>query len=168
MDIKDVEQNDQVTIYCSNKCCFNISATMLTALMYIAFMIVPFVSEIVAAVYNTPEQRTTMLVVCGSIQIILAIFGGCMMGKEWFLDDKKECCQNDFTNFRSMFTASYIMFITPQWLITNVVVWIVNGGSSQPLGVALAVFMPVPVYILSLFAGYGGMYAYQKEIESIV
>jgi len=168
MDIKDVEQDDQVKIYCSEKCCFNISVTMLTALLYIAYIIVPFVSEIIAAVYNTSEQRTTMIVVCGSIQIILAMLGGCMMGKEWFLDDKKTCGNNDFTNFRSMFTASYILLITPQWLITNVVVWIVNGGSSQPLGVALAVFMPVPIYILSLFAGYGFEYAYQKEVESIV
>lgn len=172
MDTENVDQNidqyDQDRIYCTDKCCINVSTTMLTAFLYIAFMIVPFVSEIIAAVYHTPAQRTMMVVVCGSLQIILAVCGGFMMGKQWFLDDKNTWCKNDFTDFRSMITPEYILFITPQWLITNVIVWGINGGSSQSLGSALVVFLPVPMYILSLFAGYAYVYAIQKEITSIV
>ena len=109
-----------------------------------------------------------MITVCGSLLNILAVYGGIMMGKKWFSDDKYAWCKNDFTDFRSMLTPEYVLFITPQWLITNVIVWIVNGGSSQSLSVALLVFLPVPLYILALFAGYAYSHALAKEIESIV
>src|SRR5439155_4487718 len=103
---------------------------------------------------------------CGTLQTLLAIYGGLKCG---FLiyescnckkgDDKSICDSfwcGSITDFNSLLSGGYLIYFLPQWVITNAIIsWVViNNKVILPFYVHIMIYMPLLVYPTFIFVGY--------------
>ena len=113
--------------------CCRVFVKMFSALIYISLIIFPWIIEIIIVTQQTEkQQRITTLVVCGSIQTVIAIYGAFKMGKDCTRscsaanrNEKDDGCSDIWcgcpTDYKSLFTAGYIIYWLPTWLVTNMI-----------------------------------------------
>lgn len=128
--------------------------------MFFALIILPTIVEIIVVTQQKPERRTAVISICAFIQCIMAGWAGCMLGT---LLAKGRCTSvfcntiRNFTDYKTLFTAEYLLCVLPQWFVTNMIIWIVwmskNSieDSQISMVVGLFAFVPIGVYIITVF-----------------
>ena len=155
---------------------------MFSGFMYIALILFPWITEIILITQQTNEHRIITLVVCGTLQTIVSIYGGIKMGifsgksccvsknirkKENFEEEIDELCKEAWcgcpTKYHSLFSSGYVIYFLPQWIATNMIItWALLGQAVVlPLYVHIMTYMPLLVYLPFLFVGC----AFQKAID---
>ena len=114
--------------------CWRVFVKMFSGLIYISLIVFPWVIEIIVATQVTETEKITTFVVCGSIQTVVSIYGAFKMGRALgpcCSKSKNEQEQQDQwddiwggspTDYRSLFTAGYIIYWLPTWVITNMAI----------------------------------------------
>jgi len=159
-----------------------VAGRMLSAFIYVSLIIFPWVAEIILVTQQTLEHKIITLVVCGSLQTLVSIYGGLIMGIIWgkccgLGHSKKktktakttedELCREAWcgcpTDYKSLFSAGYVIYWLPEWIATNLIIsWALLGaGHSLPLYAHIMIYMPILVYLPFAFAGC----AFEKAME---
>lgn len=170
-------------MYCEQLCgCLRIIGRMLSALTFISIIIFPWIAEIILITYQAREHQLITMAVCGSIQTLVAVYSGIRLGIYWTkcgcndysklsLEEKRKFGNLGYdtwcrcpTNYESMFSTGYPIYFLPQWVFTNMIIaWKIGSSAGMPLYVHLMVYMPLMVYLLSLFIGFSYVRATEYE-----
>jgi hypothetical protein len=177
---KESTIDDDTLSQVNNFCCgLRVVGRVFSGFMYIFLIIFPWVTEIILVTQQTLEHKILTIVVCGSLQTLVSIYGGVIMGIMWgkccgFAHGKKknkksedELCQETWcgcpTNYKSLFSAGYVIYWLPGWVATNMIIsWALLGaGHALPLHAHIMTYLPLLTYLPFAFAGC----AYEKAIE---
>jgi len=162
------DQIDQSTLECVTKSrIYCRCATMiLSGFLYIFFILFPWISEIIVISQISLEHRALVVLVCGILQTLIAIYGGFKCGILIYescnaKNGKDQSFCNGFwcgsiTDLKTLFTGGYIIYFLPQWIVTNAIIsWvIINHSVILPYYIHIMVYMPILIYPISLFIGY--------------
>jgi len=130
-----------------------------TGIIFYALIILPTIIEIIIVTQLRLERRLAIISICAFLQCIIAGWAGCMLGS---LLSTGRCtsmfCKTirNFTDYRTLFTAEYLLCVLPQWFLTNIIIWFVwmskysieDGQVSIVVG--LFVCAPIGVYIITI------------------
>ena len=167
-------------MYITSKCCGNILSSILVGIMYIGFIILPSIIEIIVVTQQTQEYRPLTLFVCSCFQILISIYGGVRLGMVLFTSEhissilftNDRCyrcnvltCNWNFVDYKSMSYPGYSILLLIPWFATNFIIWIEVGPPLIPAFVGILVFIPIATYVVSLFIGYALLFALQREID---
>lgn len=186
-DSKPDPNIDQANLSRLNSFCsgLRIVGRMFSGFMYIFLIIFPWVTEIILVSQQTIEHKIITLVVCGSLQTLVSIYGGIIMGITWgkccgFAHGKKknshkedELCRETWcgcpTNYKSLFSSGYVIYWLPLWVATNMIIsWAILGaGHALPLYAHIMTYLPLLVYLPFAFAGCACQKAMEDESEYI-
>lgn len=125
--------------------------------MYIFFIVFPSIIEIIVVTQLPVEQKQYVLLICGSILILGAMYGGIKLG----MDIKTDQIGEDATwcgkpsKYNSLFTSGYMVYTLPQWTLANMIMpWaIADKITTLPFYVHLMVYMPLMIYLTILVIG---------------
>lgn len=154
--------------------CLNGLIGIIIAFFFCVFIICPLIIELIVLSYQTSfyDKQMTLLI-CGTIQTIVAMWGGYKLGifvREMHdVDDEyveREKCTKiwctPITNIRSILSAGYVVYSLSSWILTNIIAsWVVSYKQVMPWYIHLMVYMSLIVYVPFLAIGY----ATQKAIE---
>ena len=147
---------------------------VLSAFMYIFMILFPWIIEITIASQISFEKTAIVVLVCGILQTVIAIYGGFQLGtlisqkdKKWRFyndeSDKKDdidiCgsfwCESP-TDFSTLLTGGYIIYCLPQWIVTNIIIsWVLSHKLFiLPFYVHMMIYMPILLYPTSVFVSY--------------
>src|SRR4029078_9041062 len=155
---------DEELIKCVKKSqtCCRLIKTIGAAVLFIFFIIFPSITELILAANLSYENVLIMLIVCGSLQTLFAMYGAIRLGmtifdtcisygKEW--PDFWGKCQ--CTELTTLTTGGYIIFTLPQWVLINMsITWHYSIKNSLPLYVHIPVYLPLITYTMFIFVGY--------------
>lgn len=160
---------DKETLECITKTrtCCSFTSTVSAAFMFIFCILFPWITEIIIVSQIPPESSATVVLVCGVLQTIIAIYGSIRLGMTIFdtckSSNKEKGEWNDFwycgrcTNFKSLVSGGYVVYALPQWFLTNAIIsWILIDQKKiiLPFYVHLMVYTPGLAYIVCIFIGF--------------
>ena len=164
----------------NNVCsCLRVFGIMFTGFMYIFMILVPWIAEIIIVSQQSEEHRIITLLVCGVVQTIISIYGGLKMGVSWFHCVNTNTKTIDYVsryqmhndiwcgslvNYKSLFSAGYIIYFLPQWVATNMIIaWVLLAKISLPLYVHILLYTPLLSYFISLSIGFAYAHAIRNN-----
>ncbi len=175
------QEIDQDVLSCYSKTYqyFKRFLSVFTAFMYMVLIIFPSVTEIIAITQQDNQQKIYTLITCAIIQIIISIYGGIKLGTDWYKsksipDQHNTICRNiwcgSFTDYNSLFSAGYIIYMLPQWWLTNAIIaWVLSGNNIiLPFYVHLMIYIPLLIYCPIVFMGYAFAKTAENEYSIIV
>jgi hypothetical protein len=171
------------TLECAEKLCtFNrVMSSIFFSFLYIGLILFPWISEIIVVTQISVEHQVIVVLVCGVVQTLIAIYGSIRCGMIVYhccakdCDDDYHCSANGrqlvksfwcgrCTDLSGISSGGYVVYSLPQWVITNAIIsWVLATNHPLPVYVHLMVYMPVIAYIVGLFVGY----AIKKEVENM-
>lgn len=196
LDEENFQIIDEQTLAKYNKfrICFKAIGTVMTTILFVIGIFVPWITEIIVASQLTLEQNITTVLVCGILQTIFAILGSLRLGNSIYLccsiesnknqnaereDDEsfKEraatvwhrfWCGNkkgDCTNFEMIISGGYTIYTLPQWFATNAIISWVIVDHKIPIPFYAHLLIYTPLLSYIIFPFVG--YAIGKAINQI-
>ena len=176
---QDIDQN-VLSCYSNTYKCFKRFMSVFTAFMYMVLIIFPSVIEIIAITQQDNQQKNYTLITCAIIQIIISIYGAIKLGTGWYQHkngpSEKDICGNmwcgSFTDYNSLFSAGYVVYMLPQWILTNMItLWVLSDSVNNiilPFYVHLMIYIPLLIYLPVVFMGYAFAKTAENEYSVIV
>ena len=136
----------------------NVLCDIFSAFISVSLIIFPWVIEIILITQQLDQAKLITLIVCGSVQTIISIFGGFMMGFEITKskDARFDCSffHNPGLSYKYFLNPHYIITILIPWILTNMIIsWVLNSHNHLPVYVHIMVYMPILIYLPLLFMG---------------
>lgn len=158
-----------------------IATKVISSVTYILFIILPSILEIIFFNRQNSEQNHLMITICGSLQMIIAIYSGTKLGMVWAKvielalkkNNKEEAalCERSWclppSNCQSLFSVGYSIYFLVPWTIINIITSWKIVSCETTLLVYLCVYSPLIFYLLAFFGGYAYEKALQEETEPI-
>ena len=141
--------------------------SMLCAFLYISLIVFPTIIESILLAQQTSENQIITLLICGIIQTILSINASFRWGfmsrnsEKYHEEDQsneyfnKVWCK-PITKYDSLFSTSHIVYLLPQWIVTNMISsWaLVDHDIILPWYVHLLIYAPLIVFIIFFTIGF--------------
>lgn len=99
------------------------------------------------------DEKYKIALVCGILQIPVAIYSGIIMGKNY---KTTQDFLIDIADIKNVYSPSFALYVLFLWLETNIMsTWILSGiGFNLEWFVHFFAYLPIFIYFIGLCAGY--------------